>query len=448
MHCYWEFSAQKRISTANSLNNEVMITRLFRYGALVLAFLALPAAVLAEPDSPETSDLGGKGSLRLAGVQETCLKGSKMVPEVCGQIQVNWKLWTLMGEPMGDFVVGWKPTTVRIANASGDGSLIYKAEALPDMLRRAAQAMELYVDAVAFVQNPPASSNYRVVALSFNTGVASKPGETSMNVTGGYNWDRFLHGGMSTSGVMLGMTGWCVEKGREDLNAKDAKAVMRAGVKLESLALCPKSSVNVSPIERAIDKTCESAFAETALGASAHFCAKKEVKKPNVIDDAFARLEGRKPAEIAKPKVNTTDPMASKFESAEAERSLREASLVRLTAEQRARDEAAVRQARRLGVAQNSCKADKEVQDSCVAKTCGRKPDATVCTRSEREPTQPCMGGPGVSCIVFPKYTCMAHGPNPKLSEWESCSANLESTCATDGKVVKTIDACVAERLR
>ncbi|WP_326999097.1 hypothetical protein [Comamonas testosteroni] len=435
-----------------TLDNLDMSIPLFRPNTFALCALTIALGTIVPSwNGFAATEIGGKGSLKLPGLQEVCLQGTKAVPEVCGKIQVNWKLWTLMGEPIGDFVLGWKPTTVRIADADGLGSQNYLVDNLPIMLGNASQRMEMYVDAVAFVELTPKSVKHTTVAISFNTGVASKPGEMSTNVPGGYDWDNFLHSDMSTAGVATGLKGWCVEKGRGNLSAKDAKAVMIAGVKLENLTLCPKSSIDVSPIERAIDKTCESAFTGTTLASLPHFCSKKETKKPeakkpNVIDDAFARLEGRKPAESAKPR--STDSMASQFESAETERQRREMVRVKALADQRAREVEAERQAARFNAVQSACKAVKEAQDNCAAKTCGRKPEATVCTRSEQEPTPPCMGGPGVSCIVIPKYNCVAHGPNPKRSEWEICSASAERSCSTGGMPISSVDECVEERMK
>lgn len=56
------------------------------------------------------------------------------MPEMCAKVQVNWKLWTLMGEPIADLVLGWKPTMVRIADASGEGSQHHRVENLPEAL--------------------------------------------------------------------------------------------------------------------------------------------------------------------------------------------------------------------------------------------------------------------------------------------------------------------------
>ncbi|SFQ34372.1 hypothetical protein [Variovorax sp. 770b2] len=436
---------QRLIECSNAL---VTTVTSFFPTALAVCFWAMAPGVQAAPNP------GGSGTLRSSGLQDICLKGTEVVPEVCGQVQVNWKLWALMGEPIGDFVLGWKPGTIRIASAEGGGSQLHQVDSLPAPLSKAAQNMELYVEAVAFVEKPPASPNYNTVAITFNTGVASKPGETSMNVPGGYDWDKFLHGGMSSEGIALGAVGWCSEKGRRDLSAKDAKAIMLAGVKLQGLQLCPKSTVDVSPMENAIAKVCESALIEAGLGPSSHFCPKKEAQKPepkkaNAIDDAFARLEGRRPAETANTdKAKPFDSMSSKFEAAEAERKAREVDKARALAAQRDREAEAERQALRREAAQNFCTTAKDAQDSCAAKTCGSKPSATMCLRSVQDPYPPCKAGPGFSCLQIPHYSCVEQGPNPKLPEWESCSAGVDRSCAAAGKPIASVDACVAERLK
>ncbi len=385
--------------------------------------------------------------MRPVGLQETCFKSrSTAVPEVCGQIQVNWKLWTLMGEPIGDYVLGWKPTKVRVADAEGSGSKTYQVESLPAALGKAAQLMELYVEAVAFVVNPPTRRNGSPIALAFNTGVATKPGETSMNVPEGYNWEKFLHGAMSNKGIGLGQAGWCVVEGRQQIDAKDAKAVMRAGVKLDGLVVCSSSTVDVSPIENAIAKLCKS-----NTGAAPHYCTrKKEAQEIDSIDAAFSRLEDRRSAggTPAGKKVGASDPMEAAFEAAEKERQVREDARLKSLAELRARQAAA----EQLAIAKKNavvfCNAAKATQDSCAERSCGRKPSAEICTDSRMDPPRPCQGGPGTKCMVFPRYTCYANGPNPQRSEWESCSATAAQACATSGEPITSIDECVAARIR
>ncbi|PWF49178.1 hypothetical protein [Massilia glaciei] len=417
----------------------------FLFQSLTLAAFFSVAAQAADPVNAASP--GGKGSLRPMGLQETCFKsGSRAVPVVCGRVQVNWKLWTLMGEPIGDYVLGWSPTKVRVADAEGGGSQSYTVENLPKAVGKAVQRMELYVEAVAFVEKAPTSRNDTAVVLAFNTGVAAKPGETSMNVPEGYNWEKFLHGGMSNKGIGLGLAGWCVAEGRQQLNAKDAKAVMRAGVKLDGLQVCPSSTVDVAPVENALAKLCES-----NTGATPHYCSrKKEAKEIDAIDAAFAKLEDRRPGGTtgAGKKAGSSDPMEAAFEAAETERKAREDARLKAAAELRERLAAAERLALVRKSALDFCNAAKATEDSCAARTCGSKPSAKICTDSREDPTPPCGGGPNTSCIAFPKYTCYANAPNPKRPEWESCAATAAQACATSGKPIVSVDQCVADRTR
>jgi hypothetical protein len=414
----------------------------FLFQSLTLAAFFSMAAQAANPVNEASP--GGNGSLRPMGLQETCFKsGSKAVPEVCGRVQVNWKVWTLMGEPIGHYVLGWSPTTVRVADAEGGGSQTYLVENLPTAVGKAAQRMELYVEAIAFVEKAPTS---RTVVLAFNTGVAAKPGETSMNVPEGYDWDKFLHGGVSNKGIGLGLAGWCVAEGRQQLNAKDAKAVMRAGVKLDGLQVCPSSTVDVAPVENALAKLCES-----NTGPTPHYCSrKKEAKEIDPIDAAFAKLEDRRPGGTtgAGKKAGSSEAMEAAFEAAETERKAREDARLKAAAELRERLAAAERLALERKSALDFCNAAKATQDSCAERTCGSRPSAEICTDSRRDPTPPCDGGPGTRCIVFPKYTCYANAANPKRSEWETCSATVAATCATSGKPIISVYQCVAARTR
>ena len=415
------------------------------FTALTLTALCSMAAQAA--DQTHANSPGGKGSLRPLGLQETCFKSrSTSVPEVCGQLQINWKLWTLMGEPIGDYVLGWKPTKLRVADAEGSGSRTYLVESLPPTLGKAAQRTELYVEAVAFVMDTPTRRSKTAVALAFNTGVASKPGETSMNVPEGYDWDKFLHGAMANKGIGLGQAGWCVAEGRQQLDAKEAKAIMRAGVKLNGLVVCPSSTVEVGPVENAITKICES-----NTGPTPHYCAKKkEAKEMDAIDAAFSKLEAQQPGRTTAmgKKADSSDPMAAAFEAAETERQAREDARLKALAEQLERQAAAEQLALEKKNALDFCNAAKATQDSCAERSCGGKPSAEICTDSRMDPIPPCKGGSNTSCFVFPQYTCYAKAPNPKLSEWESCAATTAQTCATSGKPITSIDQCVAARTR
>lgn len=417
---------------------------IFSCATLVAAFANVHAA---EPDKAAP---GGKGSM-IAGVIETCIKsGSVQVPEVCGRVQVNWKLWTLMGEPIGDFVLGWKLTRLRIANAEGSGSTSYQTSYLPAALGKAAQHIEMYVDGIAYVRKASLSGNYNTAVMAFNTGVPTKPGTTSINVPGGYDWNNFLQGRLS-SRAAIGPGAWCVTEGRGQLSAEEAKAIMRAGVQLDGLELCPTSTVDVSPVERAINKLCG-----TATDSPPRFCPKqtntasavKQRPARNAIDDAFSALDGGKDTDSAAPsktavgrkKTRASDPITAAFDAAEVERAQREQL-------QRERDAATARLAEKTKSFTVACSAAKAQQAACSSNSCGTKPRAEICT-DEREKLTHCDASPGGSCLNIPVYTCYAHGPNPKLAEWQTCSAKLAKGCAEHGAPIASVEQCVADRMK
>lgn len=268
----------------------------FRPALLTLCAWAMASGATgvfaAHPGGPQPAPPGGKGTL----YSDVCLKGTAAVPEVCGTVEVAWKLWTALDEPMGDFDLLWKPATVRISDATGGASLLYNVDALPATIGKAMQRIRLRVEAVAFLQNP--SFNRGSVAIAFHTGQPTHPGETSTSAPHGYEWAKLLHNGMSPAAPTAEPVAWCMENGRRSLAEADARAIVRAGVRLENLRLCPGSTLDVLPVELAIARICGSAFTGTALGTSPHFCAKKEFRKSTVrrdsaIDAAFDRLEGR-----------------------------------------------------------------------------------------------------------------------------------------------------------
>jgi len=349
-------------------------------------------------------------------------------------VQINWKMWTLVGEPIDDYVLGWKPTSLKLADSNGKNLNSYQIVALPAPLGKAANNMELYVEAVAFVQAQPMGGRHNTVAVAFNTGVAAKPGTTSMSVPGGHNWDKFLFSSPSSKSGSLGLQSWCTEQGRTPLSAADAKTVMRQGIQLYLLQICPKSTVDVSPLERAIDKWCAS-----APKPAPPFCPKPEpvIKiepkgSSDAIDEAFTKLEGRNtknsPTAHKVKDGGAGNAMDAAFEAANAERAAR------------------VKATQRRKEATDFCNAAKATQDSCAAQTCGAKPSDEICTDSRRDKPPPCKG-PN-ACLYFETYTCYARGPNPELAKWNSCLSEKSRACAATGKPISSIETCVAEQLK
>ena len=197
---------------------------------------------------------GGSGSLHvLSPGQVHCFKtSSKPVTEGCGTFEVKWKIWTLVGEPVENYVLSWKLQTVRITDGHEKGSRSYQVDSLPAELSRAAMKSELSVAGIAFLQNQAALGT---AAIAFDTGAAVRPGGTaSFNVPGSAAWDRWIIQGSS---LMKGLDGWCEPRGRTYADAAQARLVMRKGIQLGGLILCPATSLDASSLASAVDSYCE-----------------------------------------------------------------------------------------------------------------------------------------------------------------------------------------------
>lgn len=243
--------------------------------ALVITTLATSLSVVAAP--PATP--GGTGKLSLNGTGITCFKtSSKRVPLVCGKPQVHYKITTMMGDPLASYAVTWSLFSFHIANSIGGGSQNYLAGSVPGKLWDAAKGMELSLYGAAIVKG-----SSPMVALHFNTGLGVKPGgELSLNVPDGYNWDKFLIYPRDGSGLQWA----CPEDNLKYVASADAKHLMRSGVALEGLQVCPRSLVDTDRLDRAID-----AFCEANPKNPARFCPKEpeESVGSNVLDELADR---------------------------------------------------------------------------------------------------------------------------------------------------------------
>lgn len=249
--------------------------------ALLLPVCGFGTAFAASP--------GGEGVF--TGPFSTCFKtGQDKVTEVCGPYEIRWKLWTLVGEPVGSFVVKWDAKEVRIVDpAPRKGSTLYAigGRVISGELAEAANKSELYIEASVSVTG--GAVQLSPVDLAFDTGVAVRSGKgASMNVPGSWNWDKFL----LKAGV-LG-TSPCNKKAPQYISEQNAKAIMKDGnVQLLNIKLCPGTQVNASALESAIDALCRD---DNSVNTS--LCAKKpqaekdkEKVQPNAIEDAFAKLD-------------------------------------------------------------------------------------------------------------------------------------------------------------
>ncbi len=215
---------------------------------ILLACLGSIAACAAFAAAP-----GGEGTIfpPEGRAVPTCFNtGSTTVPEICGQVQVRWKLSALMGEPVANFGLVWSLNSVRVRSSTGVG--VYAVDRLPAAVALAARRSQLMVIGLGTFQGPQGAT----LAVEVDTGAPSRPdGKVSFNVPGSPNWDRFIINGSSQSGAAP--AAWCEEKGRSHLEPARAKDEMRQGVRLSGLLICPRTTVSVDALERALEQHCK-----------------------------------------------------------------------------------------------------------------------------------------------------------------------------------------------
>ncbi len=392
------------------------------------AFIAsLSATVAAAPPAKP----GGSGQLTLGGVAPVCFKSvSKQVPIVCGAITVHYKLDTLMGDPLGHYGLVWKLSSFHIANADGKGSQNYLGGSVPNVLWDAAQTTELSIYAAALVRGstPPA-------ALQFNTGVAVRPGgQVSFNVPDGYNWDQFLVKAKSDAGP-----DWiCSEKNVNWVSPSDAKNLVRGGIELYNLKVCPRSSVSVDRLENAIATYCE---AHPKSGA--RYCPKEEVQsgKEKAPADPFASLDSGIKARAGARKTDGSDP----FASLESDKQFDGPPPSQDMASAFAKAEAAAERKRRYDAAYAACERDLAAQQNCAKDSCGKEPAKDACIRTELYDG---CAGLKANSLCFKYHECVENGPNPKYAQWQSCQRDAAAQCANAGKTITSVSACAAERVK
>jgi hypothetical protein len=425
----------------------VMIRRSIALFSALVALSLLGTLVAAQQPSaaPPTSF---QGVITSNSGNECFPIKSGSIDRICGAWTIRWKLWSLMGEPVGNYLASWNVRSVRISGKNGRSNTLDVAT-LPAPLKRAADKIELYLDAVSLAATPDGAST---VWHAFNTGVAVQSGgESSYNVPGSPDWGKLFFSRLSLKPCDLAT--------RDYLPADAAKQIWKKGAYLSLygstfvLELCPQSGVsNLEPLTTAIADLCErtkgagygfcTAFCDQNHGLSYEFCTPHKVEKPaaeaKTIDDAFASLEGRAPG--AAGTVDTVQPGAgSDIDSAFAlmEKQKRAQKLAEAKARaQRERHDSVVA----------SCTATVNLQNVCLAKSCGTEPAARICTQSVPDPPPRCNAQEGTSCLFIQTYSCMAYGQNPKLGAWRQCLASLDkAACTPDGRV-QTVDQCVAEQ--
>lgn len=398
-----------------------------------LLLLSLPLSLA----QAETARAGGQGVLKVTpnlSMHNTgCLKiRSETIVEVCAEYTIKWKMWALMGEPVGNYVLAWKLASVSLKDLQhSNGRIVYSPDRLPPELRAPAKALQLYIDGVSVVGiagGRSSSSEHR-----FNTGVAVRAGaDSSFNVPGSPSWGKLF----VTSGDA------CVEKRSTYMDAASAKALFAKGIELYPVRVCPGSEFfELGALEAAIAKLCDDPAKANQYG----FChrtppKKKEAAATTAIGDAFAALEkevGGKQEDIA------SGDLAAEFTKLEEYRveqeRLRREEQIR---QERLRKEEEARQARRVEYT-STCQSKYDVQQNCLIGTCKAEPNKTICTkhvRDERPPSR-CES----KCYVFDTFSCVATAPNPAYAEWETCNRNLAQQCAAQGQPIASVDACVSQ---
>lgn len=233
----------------------------------MMRFLKIPLLVLLAVASAmgwaAESKQGGQGVMTTNFSTDECFTGSGVVAEVCARYQIHWKLWSLMGEPVGDYSLKWELLNVKLRSQKGAPAVSFTPDTVPEALRRGVEAIEIYIDAVASVRRQMHVSG---LELRFNTGTATRAGKPSFNVPGSPSWgDLFIR-----------TLGDACDKEVKHLDEKAAKETFKAGVELYFSKRCEGSGLsNLTPLESAVVKMCE------APGASERhrFCA-PSAKKP------------------------------------------------------------------------------------------------------------------------------------------------------------------------
>ena len=148
------------------------------FTALLLAvgLAALPATAAEQDKTPLP---GGKGVLPFAGYCPAT--SSKAITRVCIEGSINWKLWTLMDEPVEDFRLKWRLTSLTINGAE------YTPAQLKPFAKKLA-ALEITLVGSASVDSIYSNNLY----LPVDTGVATRAGTLSYNTPGSPSWDKLF----------------------------------------------------------------------------------------------------------------------------------------------------------------------------------------------------------------------------------------------------------------
>jgi hypothetical protein len=404
----------------------------------------LAICLAAPPATAGSQTVGGEGRIVSNGMLvPSCLKVvGHAVTEICANYTIGWKMWALMGEPVEDYTLSWRLTTISIAKSDKKGVVNFGPQNLPADLKTAVSEIEMYVD--GFVEDGHQRLQHRM-----NTGVAVKAGaRSSYNVPGSPNWSEFF---VNSRWAPCDTPPAYVPEAR----VKDAfkKGIVLAG----NIVLCKESGFSeLEDVDIAIDKICK---ADTAASKFA-FCSKvtkaEEPAAKDVIDDAFAKLESGSTAKSssasndALSKLDAKKPRTARggtIDDAFAKLEVDKAAAARES--ERQHQIALAAQAehdRRVAGIKNACTVGIGRQATCAAagaSACGTEPgpDRTVCTPGKR----PDDAEPGRSHLLLPSCSIQK---TPGRTEWERCVASAKSSCAIGGFDFPTVDACVASRTK
>ena len=417
------------------------MTKILSKVFIIIAFAFNTSTAWGADKSP-----GGKGILK--GFE--CFRTeSSTVREVCASYAINWKMWSLMGEPVGSYSVSWSLRSMKLMDPKRGILNTYSAVSIPSELKKSAGALTLYLDGYA-TTHPGAG--YAVVGGAFhrfNTGISVRANAGgSVNVPGSPSWDKLF-----VDGVIYG----CEDKRNTYLSADAAKKKFIAGVELNNFERCAVSAIaELSQLESAIDKLCQRQEADKKYA----FCPEqkpieKMADETNPINDAFAKIENglvkatkysgksnsiedafaKLDSEPGKSNTSKIGGIDAEFEKVEAFR----AEQIRLKAE------VAAAKARREEAVQY-CDVVGRTLESCSLDSCGVEPSTKeVCTATKeiKPEYSPCTGPVGTRCIVFSRFECIERGANPAYSKWQSCTIDVKSKCKGDRP---TRSVCVSQR--
>lgn len=271
-----ESSMLNNISDKSAKRIEIPLNKIFSF-----LFMGFFMSMISTTYAEEKKANGGRGELT-SDIGNACFKTqSKSITEVCANYRIRWKMWSLMGEPVGNYSLDWRLQRITLTTESNDSlsakpSWHFTPVTLPAELKKSVDAIELYIDGAAMVTSPGINWNKTTARYHrFDTGVAVRAEKgASHNVPGSPNWDKVFINENSCSNT-------------EYASAADAKRVFINGFKLSNLQVCSKSAVyNLSGVESKIYELCS-----TEEGQKKYkFCPKKDITQKKEVSSC--KLKG------------------------------------------------------------------------------------------------------------------------------------------------------------